>query len=195
VPLSRRRLISCGGGCGKLLETLNRLDDILALDLDILLVAINPATPSATSGHHFATPTNAFWRLLHASGLTTRLYLPAEAGRLLEDGIGLVSLVDRPTKMASEVRRDELRAGARRLATKVERWRPRTLALLGLTLLPYVLLDADEPGPGLKRATFGGAAVFVVPNPSGRNRAYPGLAGKLPWYQELARTRDRARRR
>jgi double-stranded uracil-DNA glycosylase len=171
---------------------LNPLEDILAHDLDVLLVAINPATPSATSGHHFATPTNAFWRLLHASGLTTQLYAPAEARRLLEDRIGLVSLVDRPTRMASELRREELRAGARRLATKVERWRPRTVALLGLTLLPYVLPDASEPGPGPKRATFARAAVFVVPNPSGRNRAYPGFVGKLPWYQELARTRDRA---
>ena len=175
-----------------LLETLNHLEDILAHDLDVLLVAINPATPSATSGHHFATPTNAFWRLLHASGLTTHLYRPAEARRLLEDRIGLVSLVDRPTKMASEVRREELRAGARRLATKVERWRPRTVALLGLTLLPYALPDADEPGPGLKRATFARAAVFVLPNPSGRNRAYPGFAGKLPWYQKLALVRDSA---
>jgi TDG/mug DNA glycosylase family protein len=168
------------------LETLNHLEDIVARDLRVLLVAINPATPSAKSGHHFATPTNAFWRLLHASGLTTRLYVPAEARRLLEDGIGLVSLVDRPTRMASDLRPAELRAGARRLATKIERWRPRTVALLGLTLLPFVLPEADEPGPGPKRATFGGAPVFVVPNPSGRNRAYPGLAGKLPWYQKLA---------
>jgi TDG/mug DNA glycosylase family protein len=165
---------------------LNRLEDIVAHDLRVLLVAINPATPSATSGHHFATPTNAFWRLLHASGLTTSLYHPSEARRLLEDGIGLVSLVDRPTRMASEVRPDELRAGVRSLATKVERWRPRTVALLGLTLLPFVLPDAGEPGPGPKRATFAGAHVFVVPNPSGRNRAYPGFAGKLPWYEKLA---------
>jgi TDG/mug DNA glycosylase family protein len=172
--------------------TRNQLEDILAHDLRVLFVAINPATPSAKSGQHFATPTNAFWRLLHASGLTTRLYLPAEARCLLDDGIGLVSLVDRPTRMASDVRRDEFHAGARRLAVKVERWRPRTVALLGLTLLPFVLPDADEPGPGLKRKTFGGAAVFVVPNPSGRNRSYPGFAGKLPWYQKLAALRDGA---
>jgi TDG/mug DNA glycosylase family protein len=28
--------------------------------------------------------------------------------------------------------------------------------------------------------------VFVLPNPSGRNRAYPGFAAKLHWYRELA---------
>jgi hypothetical protein len=26
----------------------------------------------------------------------------------------------------------------------------------------------------------------VLPNPSGRNRAYPGFQHKLIWYQELA---------
>jgi TDG/mug DNA glycosylase family protein len=164
----------------------NRLEDILATDLRILLVAINPAPSAAGNGQPFATPTNAFWRLLHVSGLTARLYSPWEARRLLDDGIGLVSLVDRPTRMASDVRPDELRAGARRLAKKVDRWRPHTVALLGLTLLPFVLPDADEPGPGRKRATFAAATVFVLPNPSGRNRAYPGFAGKLPWYQALA---------
>ena len=167
-------------------ETVNLLEDIVAADLRILLVAINPAPPSAASGQPFATPTNAFWRLLHVSGLTARLYRPWEARLLLEDGIGLVSLVDRPTRMASDVKPDELRAGARRLARKVDLWRPRTVALLGLTLLPFVLPDADEPGPGRKRATFADATVFVLPNPSGRNRSYPGFAGKLPWYQELA---------
>jgi TDG/mug DNA glycosylase family protein len=165
---------------------MSRLEDIVAPDLRILLVAINPATASARSGQHFATPTNPFWRLLHAAGLTSRLYLPGEASRLPEDGLGLVSLVDRPTKAASELRTEELRAGARRLAAKARRWRPRTLALLGLTLFPFVLPDEDEPGPGLKRAPFAGARVFVLPNPSGRNRTYPGFESKLRWYRALA---------
>jgi hypothetical protein len=29
--------------------------------------------------------------------------------------------------------------------------------------------------------------VFVVPNPSGRNAAYPGFRDKLSWYRRLAR--------
>jgi G:T/U-mismatch repair DNA glycosylase len=86
----------------------SQLQDILAPELRILLVAINPAPPSANSGQHFATPTNAFWRLLHASRLTTRLYAPSEA-----------------------------------------------------------LAEEQEPGPGLKRTTFAGATVFVLPNPAG----------------------------
>jgi TDG/mug DNA glycosylase family protein len=161
------------------------LEDIVAPNLRVLFVAINPATASAARGQHFATPTNSFWRLLHESGLTSRRYAPAEAPRLPEDGIGLVSFVDRPTRMASELRTREKRAGVDLLAAKVERWQPQWVALLGLTLLPFVLPKA-EPGPGAKRATFGGSSIFVVPNPSGRNRAYPGFVGKLPWFRELA---------
>lgn len=165
---------------------MGHLEDIVARDLRVLFVAINPATASAERGQHFATPTNLFWRLLHGAGLTTRLYTPGEAELLPALGLGLVSLVDRPTRAASELRADELRAGARHLAIKVRRWRPRTVAILGLTLLPHVLPEAREPGPGLKRATIAGARVFVLPNPSGRNRSYPGLAGKMRWYRELA---------
>jgi TDG/mug DNA glycosylase family protein len=167
-----------------------QLEDIVAADLRVLFVAINPATASAEVGQHFATPTNSFWRLLHESGLTKRRYEPAEAPRLPEEGLGLVSLVGRATRMASEVRPSEFRAGVGVLTAQVERWRPRLVALLGLTLLPFVLPDA-EPGPGLKSATLAGARVFVVPNPSGRNRAYPGFAGKLPWFRELRLASDR----
>jgi len=35
--------------------------------------------------------------------------------------------------------------------------------------------------------------VFVLPNPSGRNRAYPAFARKLIWYRALADTLGRKR--
>lgn len=164
-----------------------RLPDIVAVDLRVLIVAINPATAAAKSGRPFASSSNAFWPLLHASGLTSRRHLPEEAPRLLEDGMGLVSLVDRPTGAAAELRADEMRKGARRLATKVARWRPQWIALLGLTLTRFVLPKEDVPGPGPKASRFGGARVFVLPNPSGRNRAFAGFEAKLTWYRELAR--------
>ena len=164
-----------------------RLGDVVAPELRILLVAINPAPKSLFAGQHFATPRNPFWDLLHASGLTPARLPPSEASRLLSLGIGLTSMVDRATRTSAELTRDELRAGAARLAGRVGRLRPRVVALLGLTLFPVVFPDAREPGPGLKIVTLSGAAVFVLPNPSGRNRAYPGFAAKLRWYAELAR--------
>jgi TDG/mug DNA glycosylase family protein len=158
----------------------------VAKDLRILLVAINPPPASVLLGHHFATPRNPFWDLMHASGLTPTRFQPSDARNLLSLGIGLTSLVARPTREAAELDRAELRAGAKALAQRVERLRPRVVALLGLTLFPFVCPDAREPGPGLKVATLAGASVFVLPNPSGRNRAYPGFAAKLLWYRELA---------
>lgn len=173
------------------------LSDIVAPKLRILLVAINPATGSATAGLHFATKRNPFWRLLHEAGLTPRQLEPDEAGELTQHGLGLVSLVARPTRAAAELTRGELRAGAGALAKTVTRLRPQAIALLGLTLFPFVFPDAHEPGPGAKRVTLAGARVFVLPNPSGRNRAYPGFAAKLVWYRALAEAfpRPRTRRR
>ena len=65
------------------------LEDIVAADLRVLFVAINPPPAAAASGLPFASGTNAFWRLLHESGLVTRRYAPSEAARLIEEGIGL----------------------------------------------------------------------------------------------------------
>jgi TDG/mug DNA glycosylase family protein len=160
--------------------------DIIAQDLRVLFVAINPSPSAANGRTPFATATNGFWPLLHAAGLTPRLLLASEADLLLDEGLGLVSMVQRSTPAASELRAKELRAGAKRLARIVDRWHPRNIALLGVTLLPFVLPQHDEPGPGLKTACFYGARVFVLPNPSGRNLSFPGIAGKLPWYRALA---------
>ncbi len=59
--------------------------------------------------------------------------------------------------------------------------------------LQGLIPDADERGPGAKRVTLAGARVFVLPNPSGRNRAFPGAAAKLVWYRALAEAFPRAR--
>ena len=53
--------------------------DVLAPDLRIVFVGINPGRVSAEAAAHFANPRNDFWRLLHAAQLTSRLYEPAGA--------------------------------------------------------------------------------------------------------------------
>jgi TDG/mug DNA glycosylase family protein len=60
------------------------------------------------------------------------------------------------------------------------------VALLGLTLYPVFFPGGTQTGPGLKAASLARAQVFVLPNPSGRNRAYPGFEKKLTWYRALA---------
>src|SRR5262249_40926762 len=132
------------------------------------------------------SPTNAFWPLMHASGLTPVLITPDRASQLLDFGIGLTSLANRPTRLASDVTPAECREGAERVREIVCRARPAVVALLGSTLSPLFLDSREQARVGWKDANICGAAVFVLPNPSGRNRAYPGFQAKLRWYRELA---------
>ena len=65
--------------------------DVLAPDLRIVFVGINPGRVSAAAGAHFANPRNDFWRLLAAAGLTSRLYEPQEQFALLDERIGVTN--------------------------------------------------------------------------------------------------------
>lgn len=47
--------------------------DVIAPDLEILFVGINPGLYSGATGHHFARPGNRFWRAIHDAGLTPSL--------------------------------------------------------------------------------------------------------------------------
>jgi TDG/mug DNA glycosylase family protein len=162
------------------------LSEILAPKLKVLIVAINPSVHSARAGHSFASKGNPFWRLLHESGLTPILLRPEDERRLLEFGIGLASSARRATRTAVELTRAERQVGARRIQRVVAELHPRVVALLGLTLYPIFFPTGSERGPGLKTSTLSGSSVFVLPNPSGLNRAYPGFDKKLIWFRALA---------
>ena len=65
--------------------------DVLAPDLRVVFVGINPGRVSAAAASHFANPRNDFWRLLHAARLTLRRHEPHEQFALLEEGIGVTN--------------------------------------------------------------------------------------------------------
>ncbi|MGZ8611889.1 MAG: mismatch-specific DNA-glycosylase, partial [Actinomycetota bacterium] len=77
--------------------------DVLAPDLDVVFVGINPGLWSGAVGHHFARPGNRFWKALHGSGFTDRLLSPSEEAELLGSGVGLTNLVTRATATAEEI--------------------------------------------------------------------------------------------
>lgn len=160
--------------------------DLIEPRLRALIVAINPSSQSADIGYSFSSPSNPFWRLLHESGLTPNRLEPSEERRMLDYGIGLVSTVQRATPSASALSLTERRAGAARVRGLVKRYEPRVVALLGLTLYPIFVPTGRSRGPGLKPERLHGAEIYVLPNPSGRNRAYPGFDAKLVWYRDLA---------
>ncbi len=159
------------------------LRDVVAPGLDVLFCGINPSLVSAERGHHFARPGNRFWPALHRAGLTPRLMRPEEDVELLDHGLGVTNVVDRPTRTAAELSTEELRAGAAALDELVARYRPRVLAVLGITAW-RVGFDRPRARAGLQPERVGGAVTWVVPNPSGLN-AHHQLPDLARWYGQL----------
>src|SRR5438105_4175700 len=110
-----------------------RVRDIIAPELNVLFVGINPGLYTAAVGHHFARPGNRFWPALYGAGFTERLLAPHEERELLDIGCGIANVVNRTTATAAELSPAEMRAGARLLTAKVRRYRPRLVVILGLT--------------------------------------------------------------
>jgi double-stranded uracil-DNA glycosylase len=160
------------------------IEDVIADDLRVLFVGINPGLYSGTTGHHFARPGNRFWRAIHDAGLTPTLLSPDQQHELLRHGLGVVNLVNRTTARADELSDNELRAGAPPLVAKIERHRPRKVAFLGVSMY-RIAFDQPKASLGRQPAEIAGSEVWVLPNPSGLNAHYqlPALAHA---YAQLA---------
>jgi TDG/mug DNA glycosylase family protein len=156
-----------------------RVPDLLAENLVVLFAGINPGLYTAAIGRHFGRPGNRFWPALYDGGFTPRLYSPFESDSLLDLGFGITNVVSRATARADELTNDELRAGGKRLAAKVKRWRPTVVAFVGLG--PYrVVSGIKDARVGLQKDPFGGSHAWVLPNPSGLNAHYqPAALAKL----------------
>jgi TDG/mug DNA glycosylase family protein len=163
--------------------TAKPVPDVIAPDLEILFCGINPSLMSAARGHHFARPGNRFWPALHLAGLTPRRLAPDEDGDLLRYGLGVTNIVDRPTRTAAELSVLELREGATALADLVSHYRPRVLAVLGVTAW-RAAFDRPKAILGRQPERVGGAETWVAPNPSGLN-AHHQLPDLARCYREL----------
>jgi len=148
-----------------------RIPDVLGPDLNVVFCGINPGLYSAAVGCHFARPGNRFWRALVDSGFTDRLLTPYQQEELLEYRLGLTNLVPRATAVAAELEDAELRRGRGVLKRKVRRHRPAAVAILGIGAYRKAF---DRPGAtlGPQDGGIAGAALWVLPNPSGLNAHY-----------------------
>lgn len=145
--------------------------DVIALDLRVLFCGINPGLYSAVTGHHFARPGNRFWPTLYQAGFTARLLDPSEERELLTFGYGITNLVPRATATADELAPEELVAGWRRLASKVKRYQPQVIAVLGISA--YRTAFAQKViALGQQPERLANAVLWVLPNPSGLNAHY-----------------------
>ena len=145
-----------------------RLPPIVAPDLRVLFVGINPGLRSAEVGHNFARPGNRFWSALYASGFTPRLLRPEEDVTLPEYGLGITNIAARPTRAASELSTEELREGAAALERVVAELQPRLVAIVGVTAY-RTAFGRRNAKLGLQQDTIGGRPVWILPNTSGLN--------------------------
>jgi TDG/mug DNA glycosylase family protein len=160
----------------------------VARDLRVLFCGINPSLLSAATGHHYARPGNRFWRTLHEAGFTNERLAPAAQRTLLAHGIGLTNLVARATASAAELSPGELASGRRRLEAKVRRLSPRAVAVLGIGAYRHAFARPRAAlGPQPERLA--GAALWVLPNPSGLNAHYP-LRDLVALYRRLREALD-----
>ena len=159
------------------------MSDILASDLDILFCGINPSLYSVVVGHHFARPGNRFWKTLHFAGFTERLLKPSEDRSLLQYGYGLTNIADRATARADELTPEELIIGQQQLAVKVEQYRPKVLAVLGISAYRTAFVQ-PKATIGQQFDSIHKTIIWVLPNPSGLNAHYQ-LDDLVRSYQEL----------
>ena len=151
------------------------MPDVIAPGLKVLFCGINPGLYTAAVGHHFARPGNRFWPALFASGFTDRLLSPFDELELLEKGYGVTNVVMRATATANELTREEFQIGGKRLVTKVKRYQPAFLAILGLGAYRTAWANPNAV-IGRQETQIGETVIWVLPNPSGLNAHYQAAA-------------------
>jgi len=151
-----------------------RLTDHIRLGVRILFVGINPGLRSAATGHHFAGYSNRFWKLLFESKLVSEPLMHQDDWRLPDWGLGLTNIVQRPSSGIDGLKPREYVAGRKRLLATVKRYRPHTVALLGVTIYRTLFPECriGRISLGLQAETLADCPIFVLPNPSGRNAHY-----------------------
>lgn len=135
TPKKVKRTSSGYAPPSKYAHLVNNLVDSLGSNLICLFIGLNPGLRTATTGHAYNHPSNLFWKLLHSSGCTPRRCRPEEDGdmpRLYE--LGLTNIVERPTKDAKELSKEEMDAGVAVLEMKIARDRPEAVAIVGKSI-------------------------------------------------------------
>lgn len=177
---------------------LETLPDLLAPDLDVVFVGINPSTYSVARGHYFARRQNRFWPAFSRSrlseparaGLARDTLEPEDDARLLAFGFGFTDVVKRPSSNASGLRGEDFAEWTPRLRARLAPLAPRLICFHGLMAYrPFVRYGLTLPVEGIRLGPqserLDGSHIFVVPNPSPAN-AHVSLDGQVAWYDRVA---------
>jgi TDG/mug DNA glycosylase family protein len=177
---------------------LETLPDILAPELNVVFVGINPSIYSVERGHYFARPTNRFWTALSLSRLSRQIrerlgremLVPEDDLELIEDGFGFTDVVKIPTSSASQLKTSDFEEWAPRARGRIEHYAPRFACFQGVTalrpFLKYALhVDSAELCLGRQADRIGDTRIFLVPNPSPANAHYR-LDDLTQWFDVLS---------
>ena len=159
------------------------LPDVLQPGLSIIFCGINPGVRAVSTGHHFEGRGNRFWRVMHLAGFTPELIRPEDDRTVLRYGCGLTTVVPRATAQAAELSRWEIELAGDAFRRKIEHYAPQNIVFLGKMALSAISGSRDIDW-GLQTRPFGGARAWVVPNPSGLNRAFD-LNALVAAYREV----------
>lgn len=159
------------------------LNDVLAENLLILFIGLNPGITTSETGHAYAHPSNLFWKLLFSAGITDRRCAPTEDVDMPAlYSCGFTNIVGRPTKDQAELSRAEMVSGAPALEAKARQWRPEVCCLVGKGIWEAVYRHRHGRALGREAFRYGwqdeaenmgrdeswaGARVFVAASTSG----------------------------
>lgn len=163
------------------------LGDYLEMNLNIVVVGINPSLMAAHRGRYYAGPGNHFYKLLYESGLTPRFVSFEEDYKLLQYGIGLTNIVTRATRSAADLKRTEIKEGAQIVEEKLKLYKPKVAVFNGKCIYE-VFANISSKSTfhfGLQPERIGDTAIWVTPSSSARCAHFPRMVDKLHFYTAL----------
>lgn len=155
------------------------LPDVLRPGLDVVLCGTAPSRASKEALAYYAHPGNIFWRTLWQVGLTPCQLSPTQYPEVLRYGIGLTDL--NKTEWGADSDLSGAGFDVAGFVEKMGRFRPGAIAFdskCAARCFFATLHGRRRIAYGRQAESLHGAALFVVPSPSGRARGYFDLA---PW--------------
>ena len=143
------------------------IPDHLDHNLNILFVGFNPSVKSGETGHHFANPTNRFWKILYNANITPLLLTGKEDYKLINYRCGLTNIVDRPTKAATDITKEEYEHGRVILKEKIEKYKPKVVCFVGKGVYEQYAQKKSVPWGIQDTPIVKGTIDFVAPSSSG----------------------------
>lgn len=174
-------LVNLEGQCHSRLVPI--IPDLLCEGLDLVFCGTAPSRVSAASGAYYAHPGNAFWRMIHETGLTPRKLAAREFRSLLQYRIGLTDLAKFHYGNDSD-----LPSGAFDIQAFHDRMlhnRPRWVAFTSKTAAQAYAGRSLQFG--FQTWCIGSTNVFILPSPSGQARRTwnPAL-----WHELVSQVRS-----